>query len=300
MRVFHTKAIRGCSHFLCLIPAVLLTGCASTILLHPQIARNAFAHRPTDPVQNGDSPEVVIVINASGHKLFGWAFASPTNHGVVLVGDGNASGIAHTYDYNRHLLHRGFNVVFLSYQGFDANEGKADVHSLFGDVQAFYRACRERFPGQPIALLGESLSAGVFFCFASRHREITCMVLEGAVDLKRVAFTHLYESWLLYPFFPITFPAAVIISAGVPADLNAQNALAREPAVPALFIHHSGDPITPYSDACRIFEGYDGPKEFIVPRIDPARGFHMTGNFDSAVRSRVIRFLQTGGRLSSP
>ncbi|HWY78677.1 MAG TPA: hypothetical protein VN281_23895 [Verrucomicrobiae bacterium] len=279
---------------------MLLTGCASTILLHPLIARNAVAHRPIDPVENGDRPEAVIVTNASGHKLFGWAFASPTNHGVVLVGDGNASGIAHTYDYNRFLLHNGLNVVFLGYQGFDSNEGRADLGSLSGDTDAFYRFCQERFPGQPIALVGESLSAGVFLCFAAGHHEITCMVLEGAVDLKRVAFTHLYESWLLYPFFPITFPAAMIISAGVPADLSAQRALAREPPMPVLFIHHPGDPVTPYSDARRIFERYDGPKEFVVPRIEPTRGFHMTGNFDSAVCSRVIRFLETGGRNWSP
>jgi pimeloyl-ACP methyl ester carboxylesterase len=275
-----------------LIPTFLLTGCATTFMLHPQIARDAAANWPIYPVQNGDHPEIVTLTNVSGHRLAGWVFSSPTNHGVVLVGDGNATGIAQTYDYNRFLLHHGFNVVVLSYQGFDANGGSAALQSLSGDVETFYSFCQARFPGEPIALVGESLSAGVFFCFASRRPALACTVLEGTVDLKRVAFTKLNEMWALYPVYPFTGLTAWSISAGVPSDLSAQEALLLHPVIPTLFIHRPEDPVTPYRDARRLFEAYAGPKEFINPRIDAKKGYHMAGMFDPDLRSRIVSFLK--------
>lgn len=268
-------------------------------MLHPQLARDAAAREQIDPARNGDWPEVVLLTNATGHTLAGWVFASPTNHGVVLVGDGNATGIAQTYAYNRHLLHLGFNVVFLSYQGFDANPGKASLTSLPTDIEAFYVFCTRRFPQQPVALVGESLSAGALFCFSSRHPQVACQVLEGTVDLKTVAFTRLKRSWILCLLSPITWPTALTISATVPDELSARRALQRHPVMPALFIHHPQDPETPYRDALRIFENYGGPKELINPRIETGQDFHMTGNFDPEVRARVIRFLKRNLRSSA-
>src|SRR5260221_7219144 len=150
---------------------LFLNGCATKVLLHPDTARKAAAQRPVHPGSFGDHPEFITVTNQNGCRLTGWGFFSPTNHGVILVGDGNATGIAQTYEYNRYLMNNGFNVLVLSYQGFDANGGKADMKSLYGDVETFYSFCRERFPGQPIALMAESISTAPFFCFASNHPE---------------------------------------------------------------------------------------------------------------------------------
>src|SRR5204863_4926496 len=108
-----------------MLSAFLFTGCATRVFLHPETARNAFARRPVDPAQFGDSPEFVTVTNRLGRRLTGWLFAAPENGGVVLVADGNATGIAHTYDYNRFLLHKRFNVLVTSYQGYNTNDGPA-------------------------------------------------------------------------------------------------------------------------------------------------------------------------------
>src|SRR5262245_24311388 len=117
---------------------LLATGCATQIFLHPDIARKAVAARPVDPAAYGHHAEIVTVTNATGHRLTGWLFASKTNRGIVLVGDGNATGMPHTYDYNRFLVNQGFNVLILSYQGFDTNDGPADIKSLVDDVETFY------------------------------------------------------------------------------------------------------------------------------------------------------------------
>jgi pimeloyl-ACP methyl ester carboxylesterase len=289
MQFVSTQSTR---RFICLLPLLLLTGCANMFMLHPQMARMAEAERPVNPTQFGDAPEVVTVTNALGHRLTGWVFASPTNHGVLLAGDGNATGLAQTYDYNRYLLHHGFNVVVLSYQGFDANGGKRSLRSLSGDVEAFYDLCRKRFANQPVAVSGESISAGVFFCFVSRHPELAGAVLEGTVDLRRVTFTVINQTWQLYLLYPITGPLALAITAAVPKELSAERALERHPKVPALFIHHPQDPVTPYRDARRIFERYEGEKKFVEPNIEAGKGSHMTGQTYPEVRAEVIEFLR--------
>lgn len=277
---------------LCVLPVLFLAGCANIFMLHPQMARLAEAQRPVDPMQFGDSPKIIEVTNAMGKHLAGWVFASPTNHGVVLVGDGNATGIAQTYDYNRYLLHQGFNIVVLSYQGFDANGGTRGLDSLIGDVEAFYQFCRGRFPNEPIALSGESISAGVFFCFVSRHPELAGAVLEGTVDLKRVVYTQLNHTPFLYLLYPITGPLAVFVSSTVPGELSAERALAQHAKVATLFIHHPKDPITPYRDARLIFERYEGEKKFVEPKIEAGKSFHMTGQSYPEIRIEVIEFLR--------
>src|SRR5256885_11497255 len=85
---------------------LLLNGCATQVLLHPDTARKAAARRPVIPAFYGDHPEFITVTNQNGCRLTGWGFFSRTNHGVILVGDGNATGIAQTYEYNRYLMNK--------------------------------------------------------------------------------------------------------------------------------------------------------------------------------------------------
>jgi len=270
---------------------LLLTGCATQVLLHPETARRAFAKRPVDPVNYGHHPQAVTVTNGSGCRLTGWLFSAETNRGVVLVGDGNATGIAHTYEYNRFLLDQGFNVLILSYQGFDSNEGRADIKFLVSDVEIFYQWCRARFPGQRIALVAESISTAPFFACASRHPEISTIVLEALVNPKTVALSTANDWWWLYPIYPITVVETFLISASVPDDLNLRAALRRHPRVPAFSIHHRKDRITPYRTARQIYERYEGPKEWValVREGNPSR--HMIAGLDAEVTNRILGFL---------
>ena len=233
-----------------------------------------------------------MVTNKSGCALIGWCFSAPTNRGVVLVGDGNATPISHTYDYNRFLIERGFSVVILSYQGFDANEGEVALDSLIGDVEAFYDFCTRKFPRQPIAFVAESLSTAPFFSFASRHPEISGLVLEAMVDLKTVAVSKAIDWWPLYPIFLITVPTVTAVYVLVPDELSMEEALERNPQMPALFIHHPEDRVTPYRVARKVYEKYGGPKQFIVLETDRTGEFHVTGAYEADVQEKVISFVQ--------
>src|SRR6267142_3273331 len=48
---------------LLLLPVLLLHGCATQFLLHPETARQAVSARPVSPGQLGDHPEVITVTN---------------------------------------------------------------------------------------------------------------------------------------------------------------------------------------------------------------------------------------------
>ena len=277
----------------CLLVPWLLTGCATQIFLHPDTARKAFAEHPVDPATYRHHPEVITVTNATGHRLTGWLFAAETNHGIVLVGDGNATGIAHTYEYNRFLLDQGFNVMILSYQGYDTNDGPADIKSLVGDVETFYRCCRARFPGQPVALVAESISTAPFFVCASHHPEISAIVLEALVNPRTVAYTKANELWLIYPLYPTTLLNTFLITSSVPKELDLRTALKRRPQIPALFIHHPRDRITPYRAARQIYEKYEGPKEWLELDYDGNNARHMIAGGDPAAKARILSFLHS-------
>jgi hypothetical protein len=180
----------------------------------------------------------------------------------------------------------------LSYQGYDANEGAADIRSLLGDVEAFYLFCRERFPGQHIGLVAESLSTAPFLCFASLHPEVSALVLEAVINLKTIALAKVNECWPLYPIYPLGLCVALIVSVGVPDNLSFRQALGHHSVIPALFIHHPEDKVTPYRSAHRIFERYYGPKEWITLQTEHSKEFHMTASDDLEVRGRVIDFLE--------
>jgi pimeloyl-ACP methyl ester carboxylesterase len=269
-----------------------MSGCATRLLLHPDTARKAAAQRPVAPETFGDHPEIVTVTNQNNCRLTGWAFFSPTNHGVIVVGDGNATGIAQTYEYNRYLMNKGFNVLVLSYQGFDSNEGKADINSLYGDVETFYRFCRRRFSDQPIAFMAESISTAPFFCYACHHPEIKALIIEAMVDPRSVAFAKLNDWWLFYPFYPFTIGAAWLVKIGIPDNLKVREALRFSSRVPALFIHHPGDKVTPYRIARRIYADYHGPKQWVTIEKSHSWERHMTASYDLEINEQVLDFLK--------
>ena len=274
------------------IGLLFTNGCATSVLLHPETARKAAAVRPVHPERFGDHPEIITITNQAGCRLAGWLFFSVTNHGVIIVGDGNATGIAQTYEYNRHLLNQGLNVLVLSYQGFDGNDGDADIGSLYGDLKTFYEYCRRRFPHQPIGLMAESVSTSPFFCFASNHPEIKALAVEAMVNLKTVPFAKVNDWWLFYPLYPVTMAAACLVSAGVPQGLSVQKALRHSHEVPILFLHHPRDRVTPFRIARRIFNRYRGPKQWITLQKDLSWENHMTASYEAGTSAEVLKFFK--------
>jgi alpha-beta hydrolase superfamily lysophospholipase len=274
--------------------AAVLAGCdASRLMLFPDEARLALERRPVDPRALGYAPRVVEVENSLGQRVRGWLFESPRDRGLALVANGNGTALPHAFDYNRFLIGRGARVLVFSYQGYDDNPGEASLRSLVGDWAAFHAWGRRAWPDEPVVFVGESIGAAAALCAAvgAESAGPDGLVLEAVPDLKRLPYARLLQMWPLWPLLPVTLPLAAAVSAGVPAALDPPRCAARS-TIPALFVHHPLDPVTPVAHTRRIFARYAGPKTLLLSDLAELPTYHLILAADDAVRERVARFVE--------
>jgi hypothetical protein len=278
-----------------LLIALTLAGCSvNDLLLEPQEARETQSADPVDPRRNGDRPEEIVVANADGRRLVGWLFAAPGDRGTVLVAGGNGMGIAHTYAYNRFLLGHGFRVLVFSYQGFDGNEGEADIASLPGDAAAFHQAMRRRFPGEPLAFLGESIGAIAGFCDAGAG-DFSGLALEGLIDPKSVADT-IIDSYFSSPLSDVmSFTigrTSVLYSSAVPDTLSADRCSARLDAAEVLFLHQRRDPVAAFATVAHLAELR--PRHSTILELpSPPSHAHLSLAGNAAAQAQVVDFIRS-------
>ena len=266
--------------FFAFIVALTASGCASFWLLYPGMAESNDPH--LDPKDAGYSYQTVTVTNAQGYRLKGWLFDSPGEYGTLLVAGGNAQNISSTYAGSRYLINNGFRVLVFTYQGFGDNEGHADLGSLIGDAQAFYAFIENKYKGEPIAFAGYSTGAVTGLCLGDQE-QLNAVVVEGTFNPKTIiADKHLYIAMAVDP----------MLESSVPDDLDTGRCLQQLKSVPVLFLHNSNDPLAPYDSARRLFDSYQGPKEFIDTKVAPGADAHYGSLSDSEARTKVLAFLR--------
>jgi pimeloyl-ACP methyl ester carboxylesterase len=234
-----------------------------------------------DPKDAGYSYQTVTVANAQGYRLTGWLFDNPGDHGTLLVAGGNAQNISSTYSVSRYLINNGFRVVVFTYQGFGDNQGHADLSSLIGDAEAFYSLAANKYKGEPIAFAGYSTGAVTGLCLGDRE-QLRAVVVESTFNPKTIVNDKkLYVAMLVDP----------MLESSVPDTLDTSRCLQELKAVPVLFLHNANDPLAPYQSARRLFNSYQGPKEFIDTNAAGADA-HYGSVSDPQARARVLAFLK--------
>jgi predicted alpha/beta hydrolase len=286
----------------CMLLATLMaSGCASFWLLYPGMAESNDPR--LDPKDAGYSYETVTVTNAQGYQLTGWLFAGPGDHGTALIAGGNAQSISSTYSVSRYLIDNGFRVLIFSYQGFGDNGGHAELTSLIGDAQAFYAFAKRRYAGESIAFVGYSTGAVTGLCLGDRE-PLSAIAVEGTFNPKTIVEDkHLY----------IAMPLDTMFESGVPDELDTNRCLQGLKSVPVLFLHNHNDPLAPYASARRLFDSYQGPKEFIDTREVSGADAHYGSVSDPEAQAKVLAFVkhhlasgmdartpETDGRSSDP
>lgn len=260
--------------------ALAISSCASFWLLYPGMAESNDPH--LDPKDAGYSYQTVSVTNAQGYRLTGWLFDKSGDYGTVLVAGGNAQNISSTYSVSRYLINNGFRVLVFTYQGFGSNEGHADLNSLIGDAQAFYVFIENKYKREPIAFAGYSTGAVTGLCLGDRD-QLSAVVVEGTFNPKTViSDKHLYIAMAVDP----------MLESSVPDDLDTSRCLQELKSVPVLFLHNPNDPLAPYDSARRLFDSYQGPKEFIDTNAAPGTDAHYGSVSDPEARTRVLAFLK--------
>jgi len=260
--------------------AIATSGCASFWLLYPGMARSHDPH--LDPQASGHSYQIVSVTNGQGFKLVGWLFSNPSDRGTALIAGGNAQDISSTYSVSRYLIGNGFRILNFTYQGFDTNEGDSELTSLEGDARAFYLFAQNRFPGEPIAFVGYSLGAVTGICLADTET-LNAVVAEGSFNPKTIVEDkHLW----------IAMPLSGMFSSSVPDELDTSRCLSQLQSVPIMFLHGQEDPLAPYDSARRLYEGYQGPKQFVETHPAVGADAHYGSVSDPEARAKVLAFLK--------
>ncbi|MGG7056328.1 alpha/beta hydrolase [Nitrosomonas sp. ANs5] len=287
------SARKCCIALLITVLVALLTGCASRLMLYPELARSMDAFYQPPPAPNGYRLQAITVSNDSGHKLRGLLFESEGDIGTVIVSGGNAMSRHHTLEYYRFLLGHGFRVLVISFQGYDDNEGRADLYSLVGDVAAFHSDLKSRYPDERIAYSGHSISSAAGLCLPLRTGKLAAIIVEGAFDPKSIAYTKLKQAWYLWPLFPILLPTALIVSATSPNAFDVTHCINTYSDIPIIFVHHPDDRVTPYRQALSLFSKYRGSKQFLVPQQANPPHYHANLRNDESTQKIIIQFLQT-------
>lgn len=260
--------------------ALATSGCASFWLLYPGTAESNDPH--INPTSEGNRYQAISVTNTEANRLTGWLFAQTGDYGTVLVAGGNAQNISSTYSVSRYLIGNGFRVLDFSYQGFGDNEGHANLDSLIGDAQAFYKFVEDKYKGEPIAFAGYSTGAVTGLCLGDSER-LAAVVVEGTFNPKTiVSDKHLYVAMALDP----------MLESSVPDELDTARCLEGLRSVPVLFLHSQNDPLAPHDAARRLFASYQGPKEFIDTKPTPGADAHYGSVSDPAAREKVLAFLK--------
>lgn len=145
-----------------------------------------------------DAADTDFAIERGGAVLRGWALG-PDRGAPVLYFGGNAESV----ELNREQFLAWFpdrSVYLLAYRGYGASDGRPRERELQQDALAFFDAVSARHPGEPVALLGRSLGAGVASHVAA-HRPVERLALITPFDsmaaVGQAHYRFLPVRWLL-------------------------------------------------------------------------------------------------------
>ena len=205
---------------------IALSACATPHVHTP-------ASRHTEPSLNGDH-----AVMEDGYRLplTLWPAESPSRAVVLAVHGMN--DYSNSFDSTgRYLARHGITLVAYDQRGFGATDGQGLWHGsgrLVDDIRIMSRLLRERFPGQPLYLLGESMGGAVVLASLSpRPPDIDGVILVAPAVWSRSSMPY-YQRALLW-LAAHTVPGKELTGEGLelkPSDnIEMLRALGRDPLV---------------------------------------------------------------------
>ena len=169
---------------------------------------------------------------------------------VVLHFHGNGGNAEDRSGLGVLLNRAGYTVVLAEYRGYGGNPGRPGEDTIAADAATLLAWVQTRFPGQPIALWGESLGSGVATRLAENRPGIAAVVLESpftsVADLARGMYPVMPTDWLLRHRF---------------------ESLSRLPGIsaPVLVVASEQDRVTPPGHALRMVAGARDGRLVMLP-----------------------------------
>ena len=245
-----------------LILSGLVIGLAVSWILGGQLC--ASRNHPVSAPKNLALEEVAFP-SASGATIQGWLVLPATNRGIVILQHGIRGCRTDMIDRARFLSAAGYCVLLFDFQAHGESIGKQITfgHLESRDSQAAVTFIKQRFPGQPIGLIGVSLG-GSTALLAEPPLDVQALVIELAFpDLvtatkDRLEWTMCRPARLLSPLLTCQIPMRL----GVRLDELRPIDCVAKIKTPKLFMNGTRDPRTKFSEAQEMFDRAAEPKVF--------------------------------------
>jgi len=201
---------------------------------------------------NLDYEEVWVQSVEPGVKLHGWWLPNSASNRVLLYLHGNADNIGANAYHSGRFYHLGFSVFLFDYRGYGQSQGEFPTEKqVYDDTQTIWQyLVKERgIAPEQIVVYGHSLGGAIGIELATKHPEISHLIIEGSfTSLRRMGDYR-------YPLLNI-----------LPIDLllqNQFNSLAKAPhlKMPTLFIHGVQDTAVPSFMSEELFAAAPEPKK---------------------------------------
>lgn len=245
--------------------AVALAAGSVPLYLYLSQERMLFYPQPlgAGSMPNAHASEEVRIVAADGTRLHGWLIrAERALAPLIIYFGGNAEEVSALAASAARL--EDWSLLLVNYRGYGASAGKPGERALFADALAIYDYARDRADIAPerIVAMGRSLGSGVAV-YLARERPLAGVILVTPYD----SITAVAEG--IYPWLPVRFLLR-----------HKFDSLARAPhiATPLLCLVAERDALIPPAHAHRLFEAWQGPREWLkLPAdhdsIDAAPGY---------------------------
>lgn len=193
-----------------------------------------------------------LTIEVDGATLHGF-FVHGSGAGprpTVLYFAGNAQSVWRQVDRKRWVAAMGFNLVFVSYRGYDRSTGSPSGEALTADALAIYDAvvARDDVQADRVVTWGFSLGTGIA-THVAHHRPVAGVLLMAPYDtLASVAAEQ-------YPFLPVR----PLFRHQIDSVASVSNVEA-----PGLVLHGDGDTVIPPAHGRALAEAWKGDARFVL------------------------------------
>jgi alpha-beta hydrolase superfamily lysophospholipase len=234
---------------------------AKLFLTGVTLPRPENTHTPADV----DLPFTTHAVAAGGVTLEAWHVPADAARGLVLLFHGHATCKASLLREAAYLREAGYSSFLVDFRGSGGSSGSVTTIGVreADDVAAAVDYCRYHWPGQRLALFGQSMGAAAILRAVATGTETDAVMLECPFDRMLGAVERRFELAGVPPF-----PLARLLTfwGGVQNgfDAFAHNPVEYAAAVrcPALLMHGGRDPLVHTSEAADVFDALAGPKRW--------------------------------------